>query len=798
MSSPEIYDLDSSGQGPAASPAAEPAAISGPPGAEGPAIAGAAVGGFDLQDLLRRLLQRWKLILGILLAVTAVAVVKYKLTPPAYRAEAVIQIERRSLTPFASSQTPWLENWWNMEYYPTQYALLQSRGLAEEVIDKLDLLDDPAFVGEVSTTVEDSATGRPSAYHDREVIGRYANRLLGGLTVSPQRGTQLVEMSYVANDPVFAARVVNGFALTFIDRSLQNASRNVSRATSFLDQQIESLKAEINEREKELQTVNEEQGIIASDSQSGVTQQRLTALNEEYMGVVRDRIEQQSRYEELNSSPKETVADTQSSGLVSSLRKDLAAKEREYDTQRQKFKPDWPPLVELRDEIEKDRQYLDGVIRREADAAIQAALSELQTLRRQESKLSSEINRARGTAQAQNLAAVGANNLRTEIETRRQLLDDLLRKQSETAMAITSDPSASVFDDGEVPQGSTNVHLIEQALVPSGKFRPSLSRSLAMGIFGGFLLGIGFAFLLEYLDRSINTVGELEAVFGLPVLAVIPDVSESARSYGYGYGYGYGTSRDSRGKDGKQGARWADRKKRPQPIQVELAPHQQPKQLISEAYRSFRTSVLLSSAEKLQVLAITSAEAGEGKTVTIGNLAIVLAQLGRRVLLLDGDLRKPRQHQVFGLSNREGLVSYLTGSSTIEEIVFRTVVPNLFVAPAGPTPPNPSELLASDRMRTLIQQAREQFDFILIDTPPALAVTDATVAASLADGAVLCFRAGKVPREEVRACRDRLLRAEVRILGAVLNCHRAGGARYGRRYEGYVAPYGEEDATSAA
>jgi capsular exopolysaccharide synthesis family protein len=739
-------------------------------------------GDFDLGELLGRLRRRWRLIAAVAGLAVAVSLLQYHLTPPAFRAQTTIQIERRNLSPFANSQTPWLENWWNMEYYPTQYALLESRGLAEAVVRELDLVNDPAFNPGVARR---ASAEPPTADDDEAVIGRLADRLRGGLAVDPQKGTQLVRLSYVAADPKFAARVVNAFAQEFIALGISSRSQTVTRASGFLSQQIEQLKDEIQEREREYQEASRSTDVVDPDPASSVTRQRLQSLNDDYMRVVRERIQSQAGYEELRATPREQVADARSSGLVASLRQELSDLEREYDTQRQSFKPDWPPLVELAGRIEQAERHLGEVIAQEAETAISAAAGELQTLRRQEVKLAAEIERVKEEARDQNLAAVGVANLRVEIDSRKELLDQLLRQQSETAVAL----NMSTRDGGEE---SSNVRVIEKALVPRGKFRPDLTRSLALGLFGGLLLGIGGAVLLEFLDRTIKSESELERVLGLPVLAVIPELGESGRgSYGYGYGYGRRPPAQAEERPPARG-RWVE-KKRPEP--VELAPHTRPRQLISEAYRSLRTALLLSSADELRVVAITSAVAGEGKTATTANLAVVLAQLGRRVLVIDGDLRKPRQHQVFGLSNREGLVSHLARQVAGDRITVATQIPNLHVAVAGPMPPNPSELLASERMRELIAQARRQYDVVLIDSPPALAVTDAVIIGSIADGVVLCFRAGQVLREEVRACRERLTRADVRVLGAVLNRQRPKGGRY-LRYKGYAETYGAEAETA--
>jgi capsular exopolysaccharide synthesis family protein len=246
-------------------------------------------------------------------------------------------------------------------------------------------------------------------------------------------------------------------------------------------------------------------------------------------------------------------------------------------------------------------------------------------------------------------------------------------------------------------------------------------------------------------------------------------------------------------------AGWVEKKKGAAagPTQIELVPHELPRTQISEAYRSLRTAVLLSSARELKVVAVTSASAGEGKTATASNLAIVLAQLGRPVLIVDADLRKPRLHQVFKISNQIGLVSHLTATLGGDEVIQPTAIPNLWIAPCGPVaPPNPSELLSSDRMVDWLAAVRSRFEYVIIDTPPALAVTDATIVGVMADGVILTLRSGKVTREEARLCRDRLRQADVRILGAVLNRYRSAHSGLGKRYRSYET-YVAADAPAA-
>jgi capsular exopolysaccharide synthesis family protein len=299
------------------------------------------------------------------------------------------------------------------------------------------------------------------------------------------------------------------------------------------------------------------------------------------------------------------------------------------------------------------------------------------------------------------------------------------------------------------------------------------------------------------MDRTVKTAEQLERLLGLPALAVIPDITDTGSSYGgYRASYGYGGGESAAG--GKASRRWLEKKKSDTAGRIELVPHEGPRLAVSEAYRSLRTALLLSSAHELKVVAVTSAVASEGKSATATNLGVVMAQLGRRVLIVDADLRKPRLHEVLQVSNRAGLVSCLTGNADFESVISRTSVPNLFVIPAGPNPPNPSELLASDRMQELVRMARSRFDFVVIDTPPILPVTDAALVGTLVDGVTLCLRAGKVTRDEALSCRDRLQFAGIKVLGVVLNRHSATQGGYsGRRYQMYET-YGGSLAGSGA
>jgi len=758
----------------------------------------------EMREYAYGILRRWKLVVLVLLLALLVSVIQYSITPPTYLATTVLQIERRNPASVATSQAPWLENLWNMEYYPTQYQLLESRGMAERVVRNLRLDEDPRFHAGAAA----GRSGR-TADDDRAVLAGIANRVRGGLSVEPVRGTQLVQLSYRSSDGELAARLANGFAQTYIEWGIETQSGRVGKASNVLAEQIDTLKGEVTERERQLQVLSQQEEALTFNPDSSVTAQRLQSLNEQFMEAKRMRIEREARYKELLSEPDRTVADLGANSGTESLLREQLRLERDYATKLRTYKPDWPAMLELKAEIEKGRQHLDGFILREADRIRQGAQAEYQAALRQERTLENEIEELKRQMLDNSSVAVQYNNLQVEISTRRELLDELLRRQSETEVAMRIQTNRE-----------SNVRVVDEALVPAAPYHPSLRRNSTLGLAAGLLLGLGGALLLEFLDRTLKTADEIERLLELPVLGVIPDFDDLRKSKGYGYGYGYGygagdgggqTRRSGSarkgGKGGKAGRagggggggrRWLEGRSG-STAEVELIPHTRPRLAISEAYRSLRTALLLSTAEGLHTVAVTSSGAGEGKTVTASNLAVVMAQLGRKVLLVDADLRKPRLHRVFNVSNRTGLVHLLTGSAELDDIVHRSSVSNLWIAPAGPTPPNPSELLASNRMTDLLQMARTRFDLLIFDTPPVLAVTDAILVGAQCNGVVLCLRSGRVLREDARACHNRLGRVGVKILGAVLNGFRAESGRYGRGnhyYEAYVATLDDAPGTS--
>lgn len=729
----------------------------------------------DVMRYLNGLRRRWALVLLCCLLAAGLAAVRYSLTPKEYQAQTTIQIERKRLSLMALGQASWLEDWWNQEYYPTQYRLLRSRGMAERVVLNLRLHEDPSFTGRPVEAASDDEI--QTSLNDAAALARLGSRLRGGLTVQPIDETQLVVLTYRSTSPELAARIANGYADAFIQWGIETRISTVGKASNYLTAQISSLRQEIDERQAQLNNFTVDHDIALDPAGEALFQRRST-LESQNNQVVTERITKEAAYRQLLNQPDEVIANSYSDGAVTKLEEEVAVLESEYQTGLKTFKADWPDMVSLQADIDEKKEQIRRLTRETVLRVRAQAYAEYQKAVEEENTITEELRKLADEARGYNSSALEYKNLTTLIETRKDLLTDLLKRQSQTEVASRVQPSQE-----------SNVRIVDTAIMPGAPFRPILSRELSQALTLGLLIGVGLALLLEYMDRTVKTPEELEKLLGLPNLAIIPDIEETqkrgylsryryTRNYGYSYGgqtYGYSNDRPSKKKKGQEKSE----------TKIELLPHHNPRMAICEAYRSLRTAILLSSAEALQVIAVTSAEPGEGKTATAGNLGVVMAQLGRRVLIIDADLRRPRMHKVFEVSNRHGLVNYLTGQVELEKVIQGTVVPDLFMLSSGPIPPNPSELLSAKPMTDVLRYASQHFDLVIVDTPPVLPVADAVILGPQVDGVVLCARAGVLLRDDAIHCRERLQYEGIRMLGAVLNRFRSQPGRYTRRHKYY-------------
>ena len=715
-----------------------------------------------LSDYWAVIVKYRKLVMACLAAALVAGAVVTFLATPMYQASAVLDIVRQSSNPVGLAGS--VPIFGTLDFLPSQVELLQSRDVAERVVRRLNLLSNPEFLAAhmglepeapaASSTDKAKAPPQPSA----QEISRAAGAIRQNANAGIVKSTSLVRVSFDSPSKSLAADIANGIADAYIEWNIESRFRQIAQSAQFLSTQIEEAKRDIDEKEKELLAYARKQDIVSVDSKADASGERLGAFNDDYAVAVADRVAKEARYLELQRTSAETVAESAAGGSFSQLKADQSRLERDYADKLALYKPEWPAMLQLKKQVEEGNVRIASAIRDTANKVREAARSDYLTALRRETSMQSMMRQKQSEALNQTANSSEYNNLRVEIDTKRGLLNTLLREQGEAEVL-------SRLREEQV----TNIRIVDRALRPGGPYSPSLWKNMAIALVLGAALGLGLAFLLSYLDRTLQSGEQVERFLQLAALGAIPLV---------------GSARKIRGGRKGQEAEILPEEGAGTPA-VELMPHKVPRSAIAEAYRAFRTSLLFSRAGGVKLVAVTSVLPQEGKTATTVNLAVVLAQLGRRVLVVDADLHRSRVHEMFGVSNKAGLVSILAEGVEPSRVIVKTSVPGVFVVPAGPETPNPSALLSSEDMRQFLELAAANFDHVVIDTPPVLATSDVLVFGQHTDGVVLCVRAGVTPRDQVRRVRDKLLRGGIPILGVLLNGRKLDSDYYEYRYLNY-------------
>ncbi len=677
-------------------------------------------------------IKRWKVAISILFVVMLGTFLASYFSKPLYLSSIRIQVERENPNQVTIEDLFGIEAS-DQEFLQTQYALLQSRGLAERVISEQKLLQDPDFYG-------GSIAGK-TPDEIAEIRRSMAGVLDGALKVEPVRGTSLVDVSYIASSPRLAQKVAEGVGDSYIRLNTEQKFQRVKDATDFLQRQISQVKSDIDLLRATLQKVGSEAGYIPQTNVTDTSGTPLARLSYDESQARGEVITRQAELDQLLRANRESA--TANDPLVRQLITDESNLTRDYNQKLTVFKPDHPAMLSLRSQIEKTRQQRGAAVADAYAKMVDSARSALAAAHSRESDMHDLYEQQKHQTMTTAYGSVKYTDIAGDIEKKQQLLDTLQKRLNETAVT-------------GLGKGS-NIHWVDHAVLPGGRFNESMKRNLQTALPLGLMLGLAAIFFLEYMDRSIKSPEELERVAHFASLGVIP----AAASVGKGNSYG---SYGARGANLRPVAPKGEEQKG-----IDLLPHLDSRSPISEAYRALRTSLLLASANSPKVIVITSTFAKEGKTTTSVNLATVLAQMGKPVLLIDADLRRPRLQKVFRGKLNVGLVNYLAANTPLDEVIQETVVPHLSVILSGPTPPNPSELLASDRMKQLIHEVRSKFAYVIFDSPPVLAVTDSIVLAASADGVVLCVHGGQTPRELVARSAERLRQSNIPVLGAILN-----------------------------
>jgi capsular exopolysaccharide synthesis family protein len=719
----------------------------------------------SLHRYLRLLLRRRWLILGVAAAVIFAALLQVLTTTPLYRAFATVQIDPESpdvLSPDAAE--PALSAKAREEYLTTQARKLQTRELARRVIDRLDLAERPDFTSQVRSgffvelfqglaKVVRRVFSGPGPGVDERV---HVDRFLEHLGVQVLRDTRLVEVSYTSADPELAATVVNTLVEEFIEQNLESRYRSTTKVADFLSSQLADLKSAVEESEARLIEYARANDIVNLNERESINVGKLADLNDELTRVEGALIGERARYRAIAGASPEDFPEMLRNPTVDRLEEQLSEERSRLAGLSSHHGPEWPAVKELRRRIEG----LEAELAAEKRRAIARAREDYELAVDRHRRLVAAVEEQRRVVDRLNDDSIEYHILEREVESNKQLYEGLLQRLKEAGVSAGLSWS--------------NIHLADRAEVPRRPAYPRRSLALAVAVVLGLFLGIGAVFVRDAFDDTFESTEEVTQLLRLPALGIIPEID------------GIGVSREAGESERALTTRGRSGAKAPV-IAYRRSPDWQAPAW--EAYRSLRTSLLLShSGQPPRTILVTSPLPGEGKSTTVANTAIVLAQTGARTLILDLDMRKPTMADLFGASNQRGMSTFLTGNSDLSSLVAESGFPNLYLVSAGPPPPNPAELVGSSRLSAGLDFLGEYFDHILIDSPPCLEITDALVLSTRVDGLLLVVRGGKTPREVVRRASDRLQAVGGKILGVLVNAVDVRRSEYGY-YHSYYRSY---------
>jgi capsular exopolysaccharide synthesis family protein len=707
----------------------------------------------DYARVLRKRLPTVLIVFFILFSISLIATLKQK---PVYRAQVLLEIQKEN------PDIPTIQELYELDsvsdaYLRSQYTILGSESLARSVIDQLRLDTLAEFNAPEwwswswrkkrnAPASQVLATGPARA--DREVYQRVLQRFEDRLKIDPVNRSRLVSIQFDSNDAGLAARIANSLAENYVDQNLQARWTATQKAADWLSQQLLGVKARLEKSEEHLQNYARRNDLVFLETDKepsrNVENERVQQVQEELTKAEAQRYEKEALYRVIQAGDYESLPGEFESKVIQDLTERLAELKREYARLSTTFNADYPRVKEIQSQIEEiaaaileQRKDAAGRITNDYLAAVRRENLVRQALRQEQKQMSQLAARA-----------VQYNILKREVDTNRQLYEGLLQRLKEASV------SASLR--------ASNIRIVDSAEPPTKPVKPKIP--LNLGVAAIFGLGLGFcaAFLQERLDDTLKGTGDVERLFGLSAVGLIPAVSQLNGNHN-GVSrlleHTKALSRKENGNVRKLDAAWH-----------RIDEEGKTNAALVEAFRSLRTSILLSTADHPpSSLLVTSTQPGEGKTTIATNLAIALAQVGQRVLLVDADLRSPSLHRLFGMRDNLGLVSYLTGHQDWHTVVRPSGSHGLDLLFCGPIPPNPSELLSSRSMGELIRSAREQYEFVILDSAPMLALADSRILATLVSGVLLVVKNAMIPREQVKQALFGIHSVGANVVGVALN-----------------------------
>jgi capsular exopolysaccharide synthesis family protein len=731
--------------------------------------------GINFRDIWRIILRRRWLILSMAIIITTIVTIEAYRARSTYLASAFIEIGKETPAVRTGNGDTVIQTEDADLYYPqlsinTNLFRLTSEPLLEDVVLNLKLDENPNFVdmqkksawealevlgsrlglarreeatpAKIDMIPETVNRALPRTPEESERIAPYVGIISGGIQAEQVKDTRTLKITFTHTDPVIAAAVANGVARIFIESSFENKTEHFTNASKWLDTTTREFQAKVEKAEQALADYTREHNIFSIDGKETLITDKLSRLHDQATRAETDRILKQSLFEEVKAGRVTELPAAFADLKISSLQSKLDELRETADKLDIKYGDENPQVLEIRQQI----TTIKGQIEAARKTLEEKLKGEYLVTLRDEQSLKAALQQSKGEAVQQNQDAIQYGILKQEVDTAKALYNDFLQKTSQAKV--------------QVAQQHNNLRLIQPARVPKSPLGPSRFRTILLGLLLSMGAGIGLAYFLEYLDNTIKTVEDVGRYVRLPALGVIPSIASSL------------TSKSVNSKKGRRqiadGATSHTNGESFDPINRMMVFDNLSS--AAEAYRAVRTSILLSAASRPpKIILVTSGQPGEGKTTTVVNTAVSLTQLGASVLLIDCDLRKPMVHKLFGIDHAQGLSTYLSRDVRIERVVHNAQIPNLSLLPCGPIPPNPSELISSEKMKNLLQIMSERYDHILIDSPPLMNVSDSVILASMVDGVILVVHGGKSPRTVAQRARQELVNVGAKIFGVVLN-----------------------------
>ncbi|MGH9842045.1 MAG: GumC family protein [Blastocatellia bacterium] len=702
-----------------------------------------------LRDYWRIVRRRLWIPISIVVVFTTIAMIYNLRLPSIYEGVTKIKIEREDQVVNLKDVQINMGGGDDNQHINTQLKILQSPRVAWIVVRSLDLEHNAQFLPGYARPLnpqEESlqiTEGESDEQADIERLEPFINALLANVDVRPVRETRLVEIRYRHEIPELARKIADAWADAFKKNTLDERYKANKEAGDYLNKSIAGYRLKLREAEERLQNYLRANQIIDFGQQQSTVTSRLAELNHLLLQAENERKNAQLAHDLSKSvADVSTVPEVQRDPVVQELNKKITELNQLKEKLLVEFTLEWPAVKQVNQQLEQ----LQGELRASHRRILDTLENQYKSAIAREDTLRKSFAQQRVETMQQNEGAISAKLLQAEVDSYRQMFDSLLQSQKGVEVS-----AAGLL--------KSNVRVTEQSPTPRTPVAPKRVQNVVLAALLSLLGGIGWVLFLDYVNNKIESVEDIDRYLRLPALGVIPVLENGSKAKRLA-GKGNGEESEQLAPANLSGAAGNG---------SVILTHVEPNSPVAESYRQLRTALLLSSAGHApRTLLFTSSQPAEGKTTTSVNTAISLAQTGSAVLIVDADLRRPRVHKVFGLKNNTGLTNYLAGEGDLAALI-QVAMPNLYVLPVGPLPPNPAELLGSARMKTAIETLAANFDYVVIDSPPVSSFADSLILSALVEGVIIVVKAHTTPREMTQRTKAHLQSVGAKILGVVVN-----------------------------